>query len=201
MSKFSVAFKIRAKNGLLQDFIEKQGWTQADFARAIGVTQGTMGAYFNLQQIPRNPEVIKKIEEVTGYLIEDLFPEILKSQVFQERNRPVTVYREIDTEFLPHNKIEQIGYTPDDPVEHSDLQGQIEKVLAILTPREQKVIEMRFGLNGYEEKTLDEAAEAVGGVTRERLRQIEFKALRKIRHPLSTKRLMEYTVDTVNMED
>jgi RNA polymerase primary sigma factor len=72
------------------------------------------------------------------------------------------------------------------------LKGQVEGVLETLTPRERRVVELRFGLEGDKLYTLSEIGAELG-VTRERIRQIETKALRKLRHPSRSKRLREFT--------
>jgi RNA polymerase primary sigma factor len=72
------------------------------------------------------------------------------------------------------------------------LKGQIEGVLSTLTPRERRVVELRFGLDGDKLYTLSEIGVELG-VTRERIRQIETKALRKLRHPSRSRRLREIT--------
>jgi RNA polymerase primary sigma factor len=72
------------------------------------------------------------------------------------------------------------------------LRGQVEGVLETLTPRERRVVELRFGLEGDKLYTLSEIGAELG-VTRERIRQIETKALRKLRHPSRSKRLREFT--------
>ena len=72
------------------------------------------------------------------------------------------------------------------------LRGQVEGVLSTLTPRERRVVELRFGLDGDKLYTLSEIGAELG-VTRERIRQIETKALRKLRHPSRSKRLREFT--------
>jgi RNA polymerase primary sigma factor len=72
------------------------------------------------------------------------------------------------------------------------LKGQVEDVLATLTPRERRVVELRFGLEGDKLFTLSEIGAELG-VTRERIRQIETKALRKLRHPSRSRRLRELT--------
>jgi RNA polymerase primary sigma factor len=64
-------------------------------------------------------------------------------------------------------------------------------VLGTLNPREQKVLELRFGLRDGRTRTLEEVGKEFG-VTRERIRQIEAKALRKLRHPSRSKRLRDY---------
>ena len=72
------------------------------------------------------------------------------------------------------------------------LRGQVDGVLSTLTPRERRVVELRFGLDGDKLYTLSEIGAELG-VTRERIRQIETKALRKLRHPSRSKRLREFT--------
>jgi RNA polymerase primary sigma factor len=71
------------------------------------------------------------------------------------------------------------------------LRLQVESVLNSLTPRERRVVELRFGLDGDKLYTLSEIGEELG-VTRERIRQIEAKALRKLRHPSRARRLRDY---------
>ncbi|MBX5466785.1 MAG: RNA polymerase sigma factor RpoD [Firmicutes bacterium] len=71
------------------------------------------------------------------------------------------------------------------------LKEQLEEVLDTLTNREEKVLRLRFGLNDGRARTLEEVGQ-VFGVTRERIRQIEAKALRKLRHPTRSKKLKDY---------
>jgi len=71
------------------------------------------------------------------------------------------------------------------------LKGHIDEVLGSLNPRERKVLELRFGLIDGRNRTLEEVGREFG-VTRERIRQIEAKALRKLRHPTRSKRLKDY---------
>jgi len=80
--------------------------------------------------------------------------------------------------------------SPLDIVLSKNLSDQTRKVLATLTPREEKVLKMRFGIGEEREFTLEEVGESFS-VTRERIRQIEGKALRKLRHPLRSKNLKE----------
>lgn len=81
--------------------------------------------------------------------------------------------------------------TPDDQAAHSLLREHIWEVLQSLTDRERKIIEMRFGLIDGKTRTLEEVGKEFG-VTRERIRQIEAKALRKLRHPSRAKKLKDY---------
>ena len=84
--------------------------------------------------------------------------------------------------------------SPSEAVANLSLQEQTRKVLATLTPREEKVLRMRFGIGEKSDHTLEEVGQDFD-VTRERIRQIEAKALRKLRHPSRSKRLRAF-VDT-----
>ena len=75
--------------------------------------------------------------------------------------------------------------------EHQDLSEQTRKVLATLTPREEKILRLRFGIEERTDHTLQEVAQSFD-VTRERIRQIEAKALRKLRHPSRIRQLRPY---------
>ena len=81
--------------------------------------------------------------------------------------------------------------SPADAVISLDLADQTRKVLATLTPREQKVLRMRYGIDESSEHTLEEVGQAFD-VTRERIRQIEAKALRKLGHPSRRDRLRPF---------
>ena len=80
---------------------------------------------------------------------------------------------------------------PDDAASAQLLREQLRAILKSLNPRERQVLEMRFGLKDGQSHTLEEVGQAFG-VTRERIRQIEAKALRKLRHPLRSRKLRDY---------
>jgi len=80
---------------------------------------------------------------------------------------------------------------PIDAVEREQLRAQVKQVLDSLTNREREVIELRFGLGDGEERTLEEVGEEFG-VSRERIRQIQAKALLKLRHPIRSRKLRDY---------
>jgi len=81
--------------------------------------------------------------------------------------------------------------TPSDAVSNLNLSEQTKKVLATLTPREEQVLRLRFGIGEKSDHTLEEVGQKFA-VTRERIRQIEAKALRKLRHPSRSKRLKSF---------
>ena len=78
-----------------------------------------------------------------------------------------------------------------------DLKEQTAHVLHTLSPREEKVVKMRFGLEDGSEQTLEEVGRSFA-VTRERIRQIEAKALRKLRHPARSRKLRAFLDETHN---
>lgn len=90
-------------------------------------------------------------------------------------------------DFLPDESVLE----PGDAASKELLREQIRDVLGFLTDREREVLEMRFGLNDGKDHTLEEVGRNFG-VTRERIRQIEAKALRKLRHPSRSKSLRDY---------
>ncbi len=90
-------------------------------------------------------------------------------------------------DFIPDDE----SPAPHDSAAYTLLKEQLEEVMSTLTPREAKVLKLRFGLEDGKARTLEEVGREFQ-VTRERIRQIEAKALRKLRHPSRSKRLKDY---------
>jgi len=86
---------------------------------------------------------------------------------------------------------DQNAVLPLDAAANQLLKEQIEEVLGTLTPREERILQLRFGLEDGRSRTLEEVGK-VFGVTRERIRQIEAKAIRKLRHPCRSRKLREF---------
>ncbi|GAI37124.1 unnamed protein product, partial [marine sediment metagenome] len=107
-------------------------------------------------------------------------PMSLESPVGDEEDSHLVDFIE-DTHALP----------PADAASRQLLKEQIEEVLSTLSPREQKVLQLRFGLEDGRSRTLEEVGKKFS-VTRERIRQIEAKALRKLRHPSRSRKLKDY---------
>jgi len=82
-------------------------------------------------------------------------------------------------------------FSPSDIVANSDLREKVREILKSLTPREEKVLKMRFGIDVASEHTLEEVGKDFS-VTRERIRQIEVKALKKLKHPSRSKKLESF---------
>jgi RNA polymerase primary sigma factor len=91
---------------------------------------------------------------------------------------------------------DKASLSPSDAAISNSLQEQTDAMLKTLTPREERVIKMRFGLEDGSEHTLEEVGQSFA-VTRERIRQIEAKALRKLRHPSRSRNLRSYLEDSL----
>jgi RNA polymerase primary sigma factor len=118
-------------------------------------------------------------------------------KVLKIAQQPISLETPIGEEEDSHlgDFIEDRGVvSPADAVININLKEMTEQVLNMLTPREERVIKMRFGLEDGTEHTLEEVGQAFG-VTRERIRQIEAKALRKLRHPSRSRQLRAFLAD------
>ncbi len=153
-------------------------------------------------------ETINKLIRVSRQLVQELGREPTPEEIAHEMEISVERVREIlkiaqepvsletpigeeDDSHLGDFIEDQEVQAPADAAAFELLREQLEDVLDTLTPREQKVLRLRFGLDDGRTRTLEEVGQ-VFGVTRERIRQIEAKALRKLRHPMRSKRLKDY---------
>ena len=152
-------------------------------------------------------ETINRVMRVSRQLVQELGREPTSAEIAKELGQPEEKIREILKIALDPVSLETpIGeedshlgdFIPDDdipaPVEatsHIMLKEQLSEVLETLTPREAMVLRLRFGLVDGRQRTLEEVGREFN-VTRERIRQIESKALRKLRHPSRSKRLKDF---------
>jgi len=123
----------------------------------------------------------------------EIVPEKVR-EIIKVSQEPVSLETPIGEEEDSHlgDFIEDQGtMAPAEAASHQLLKEQVQEVVASLTPREQKVLILRFGLEDGRSRTLEEVGREFN-VTRERIRQIEAKALRKLRHPSRSKKLKDY---------
>jgi RNA polymerase sigma factor RpoD-like protein len=140
-----------------------------------------------LQELGREPTS----EEIA--LKMDIAPEKVR-EIIKVSQEPVSLETPIGEEEDSHlgDFIEDAAaMAPQDAASHQLLKEQVEDVLGSLTLRERKVLQLRFGLEDGRARTLEEVGREFG-VTRERIRQIEAKALRKLRHPSRSRKLKDY---------
>ncbi len=140
-----------------------------------------------LQQLGREPtpeEIAKELEIPVEKVVE--IQKIAQDPVSLE-----TPIGEEDDSHLGDFIQDEDSPAPQDSVAYTLLREQLEEVMSTLTPREAKVLKLRFGLEDGKARTLEEVGKEFM-VTRERIRQIEAKALRKLRHPSRSKKLKDY---------
>ena len=153
-------------------------------------------------------ETINKVKKVSSQLLHKNGHDPSAEEIAYELDMPVDKVREIirvaqepvsletpigeeeDShlgDFIPDDE----ALAPDDAASHILLKEQLSNVLSTLTDREEKVLRLRFGLEDGRARTLEEVGKEFN-VTRERIRQIEAKALRKLRHPSRSKKLKDF---------
>ena len=140
-----------------------------------------------LQQLGREPTPEEIAEEME--ISVDKVMEIQK--IAQDPVSLETPIGEEDDSHLGDFIQDEDSPAPHDAASYTLLREQLEEVMGTLTPREAKVLKLRFGLEDGKARTLEEVGKEFD-VTRERIRQIEAKALRKLRHPSRSKKLRDY---------
>ena len=152
-------------------------------------------------------ETINKFNRVSRKLMQELGREPTPEEVGMEMDVPVEKVREIikvsqepasleapvgeEEDSRLGDFIQDSSASPTDQATQALLKDHIREMLATLSPREAKVLEYRFGLEDGKQRTLEEVGREFG-VTRERIRQIEAKAIRKLRHPTRARKLRDY---------
>ena len=153
-------------------------------------------------------ETINKLIRTSRHLLQQLGREPTPEEIAAEMEIPVEKVTEIqkiaqdpvsletpigeeDDSHLGDFIQDDDSPAPQDAAAYTLLREQLEEVMKTLTPREAKVLKLRFGLEDGKSRTLEEVGKEFN-VTRERIRQIEAKALRKLRHPIRSKKLKDY---------
>jgi RNA polymerase primary sigma factor len=178
---------IRVSRTLLQELGREP--TVEEIARRMSRDEVIRELRDKLQREPTEAEVDERVGEGPQTVSPEKVREIMK--VSQE---PVSLETPIGEEedshlgdFIP----DLASVAPADAASHQLLKEQVEGVLDSLTPRERRVLQLRFGLEDGRSRTLEEVGRDFN-VTRERIRQIEAKALRKLRHPSRSRKLKDY---------
>ncbi len=156
-------------------------------------------------------ETINKLIRTSRQLVQELGREPMPEEIAERMELPLDKVRKVlkiakepisletpigeeeDShlgDFIEDKKV----ISPGDAVVQASLKGHVREVLETLTPREEKVLKMRFGIDERTDHTLEEVGQNFS-VTRERIRQIEAKALRKLRHPSRCKKLKPFYED------
>ncbi len=176
--------EIKVKNNLIMEKINELGFTTvAAFCKTYNIGQSKLGDVINMTCSPlkEDGDFIKIIQDISDIFCccpEDLFSENQMRKIW-ESNKFVRKVSEAEAKLFCAQNINQKSL--EEIIHGEELGKRMNDALETLTPREAKVIKERHGID-CDKLTLSESAEK-HGVTRERIRQIESKALRKLRHP------------------
>lgn len=200
--------EFKARNNVLWHAIHAQHANVAQFCSRHGLNPSHVGPLLNLVAQPRRPEKKKngdrnkdggelkqlprQLCDITGYSGEELFPPLL----YLDSMTRSGVAEVSSAQFVGLSAARRFALPPaqDEELDGAKQHEVLEAVLATLTPREERVLRQRFGLDG-DERTLEQVGDALG-VGRERARQIEQKALRKLRHPSRADHLKPFLPET-----
>ncbi|MEE8256445.1 MAG: sigma-70 family RNA polymerase sigma factor, partial [Acidobacteriota bacterium] len=157
-------------------------------------------------------EILNKLIRTSRQLVQELGTDPTSEEVAQRMDIPVVMVRKLrkmaqqpisletpigeqEDSHLGDYIEDRSVISPVEIVSNINIKEQTESVLKTLTPREEKVVKMRFGIDEDSDHTLEEVGQSFA-VTRERIRQIEAKALAKLRHPSRSRKLRVFLGDT-----
>ena len=206
MPDFGITLTVKGRHADLWRAVKKLG-SQAALARHLGINNSEVGRWCNLQSVPAigsvqsnlfsDPQWVaefeKKLFDLTGKTLDELFPKEICTEEFLKADKTCEIERRVELQYISSMAKERLTLpSPEDHAEALELSSDIKSVLKTLSYREREIIKLRFGLGGdgtyY---TLDETAKAFH-VTRERVRQIEAKAIRKLQQPARASQLVSH---------
>lgn len=173
-------------NPKMREARKQLGYTQKDIADIIGIPQATISAVERWHVTAR--ETMEDIACLLNLSIHDLIPEGVSRQ---ELKRLKSFELIVDVQSLEEIEAPAVVGLLENKVNSEELARVLREQLAQLHPRQRKVLELRYGLNDGKQYTMEETAQLFG-VTRERIRQVEAVALRKLRHPRYSRKLRAY---------
>lgn len=189
---------LKVRNNLILNEIEKAGYANvAQFCKAANMNQSQIGNFINFKTSPlgKNGEIIPTAQSLCdflGVLPEDLWtPEQLTFVLPTNKSHFSMNHREMVLTLARHTGELLEAPSPEDGLENEDRHRIVAEALDSLTPKEAKVLRLRFGIDTHSDYTLDEVG-ATLDVCRERIRQIEVKAIRKLKNPHRSDPLREY---------
>lgn len=198
MPEKDIRLEIKIRNNLILRKMEEKGietvvelWRQMK-AASLSVPRGDIDGLINMTKSARLGNRNQNAWSKAALSLSDFFncmPEELFSE--PQQHRKITKNRitaELAYTDLQRLDTEATALLPDAAYDHNALPKVIARVLATLTPREERVLRLRFGIGDDNDLTLEEIGEQFN-VTRERIRNIEAKALRKLKHPIRSKQL------------
>ena len=178
------------------------GLSQTQLAELVGISPEYISYFENFRHYPK-PRVAQAIADVLGVGVEVLFPAWL--QEFKRVQAPSILTDahysleealalgqiDPDTMCVESEAMPFMLPSPEGEVDRRNLRETVAEVLDSLPPKERRVLSRRFGLEDGRSRTLEEVGQELG-VTRERIRELEAKALRMLRHPRQSRRLKDF---------
>jgi|GEM_PF-1436929 RNA polymerase sigma factor (sigma-70 family) len=182
-----VRVEVRVRNNLILSRMEHRGIKSvAELARKMGIEsqKGMLGDLVNMTKAAKNESgtwhiLALDLADFFECKPEELFSEF-QQEIALEKNRSEAEMTYAEMQRLASRRQEPV--TPELEYAAKQLRSAIDQALQMLTPREERVIRLRFGFDGGEGLTLDQVGELFGR-SRERIRNIEARALRKLKHP------------------
>lgn len=192
--------ELRTRNNVLWHAIFDVAGSVAEFCRRFNLDQSRVGGYLNLTTSPYGKMALLatavKLCAVTGLGKDILFPVNLYDSDMPTPRYAIEVSSSRFTRLRGAHRL-SLPAAQYDRVVSDELSSAVADAIGTLTPREQLVIRDRFGIgNNGNELTLEEVGNKLG-INRERVRQIEAKALRKLRHPRRSRKLESFVPETI----
>jgi len=188
--------EVRLRNNRLITYREQLGLKPREMANQIGVSYGMLLAYESMRQSPLTKtsddwrESALRIASFHGVEPAFFWPDSVIA--IEKYKASIELSSDEAARLLsPGPTIAALAPAPDDGLAKKELEEAFRLMLSTLTPREEEILVLRFGLRGEREHTLREIGDRQG-VTREVIRKIEVKALKKLRHPARSKRLKPF---------
>jgi RNA polymerase sigma factor (sigma-70 family) len=185
--------EVKVKNNKLLEKIEEAGYESvASFCRASGLHQTAVGKFINMVQAPVNKLTgeyspnFMKIVDFLRCMPEDIFPKAQMQEAMKVNK--VTTKADIGDVQSLTTSLRTLALPPEEKMIFDEARTAIQRTMETLTPREQRVLMLRFGFYDGVEHTLEDVAGQFG-VSKDRIRQIQEKALRKMRHPNRAKEI------------
>jgi len=197
MTEAQVRLRLIPYNARLIDARKSKGWTQKDMALLTGFSTAYLGHIETLRVIPSEvamDEIAAALNLPKDYLFPEALIGAMKDGLFDHRVVELQEQHIVRLAEARRAGLLPQGITEDEAVEAVDraiLQERLSEAMSSLTEKEQRVIKLRFGLEDGHSLTLEEVGKEFN-VTRDRIRQIEAKAIRKLRHPSRSRRLKDF---------
>ena len=194
--RLPLRLELRARNNVLWHAIFDVYESVASFCRAHDLNQSLVGGLLNLSVSPTTTSgdytvTAIRLASVTGISPGFLFPsDIYRASMPKRLVAEVPAERMKALSAIPKEYLALQPHVEDD-IERAELRERIRALLPTLSPREQTVLSLRFGLDDGVENTLLDIGNTLG-IGQERVRQIEAKAIRKLRHPSRSRQLMAF---------